>query len=298
MYNCTTGVLPIGLRTILAVWCVCSTVFVGSGWSSTGARQEKMLPGCRDSGGELHVSASEKEQLFDTYLSDCANRASKSRNNIRYGICLHNRERGVQVSYDIANRHETAARFSFSLSCKYDMVITDTADDTIYHYLDTRSCSLLPSEIVLEPGACRVKTFPLLSRLKAGGPYLVSAFLKGYESSMVTYRYDVGGKEKERNTESASIGGTGATTGGNKTEILNYSSQSKAVTIRIPRAQKVTISAYIINGQKVKQLSVAKYFSAGLHHYSLADIQQFDTGLLVIEVEGETFSERKVINIM
>jgi hypothetical protein len=216
---------------------------------------------------------------------------SKSNNDIFYSLCVNDHPEGFQIAYHVLNRQQKEAIFNFSLGCKFDMIVTTADHDTLYRYLDNIPCSLLPSSIELQPDECVTKTFPLLSVSTPHGPLTVTASLNGYRSSAVSYRLNARGGEQQRTSRA----GTRLQTG---QEILRYSPHARSLAIAIPSPQKVTISVYIINGQKVKQLSVEKHFSTGVHNYSLAEMRQFNSGLLVIEVQGETFSERKVINIM
>ncbi len=77
--------------------------------------------------------------------------------------------------------------------------------------------------------------------------------------------------------------------------ILSYSSAEKKLIIRIAKSQFVTVTAYIVNGEKTTQLSSRKYLPAGTHAFNMEQ-ERFSSGVAVIHVKGENFSEVKMIN--
>jgi hypothetical protein len=77
--------------------------------------------------------------------------------------------------------------------------------------------------------------------------------------------------------------------------IVTYSSAEKKLMIRITKPQLVEVTAYIVNGEKSTQLSSRKFLQAGTHSFSMDD-ERFSSGVAVIHVKGESFSEVKMIN--
>jgi hypothetical protein len=77
--------------------------------------------------------------------------------------------------------------------------------------------------------------------------------------------------------------------------ILSYSGAEKKLMIRINKPQNVEVTAYIVNGEKTTQLSSRKFLSAGTHTFRMDD-ERFSSGVAVIHVKGENFSEVKMIN--
>jgi hypothetical protein len=77
--------------------------------------------------------------------------------------------------------------------------------------------------------------------------------------------------------------------------VLSYSNAESKLFIRIAKDQCVTVTAYIINGEKTTQLSSKKFLPAGVHSFRM-DKKRLNAGVAVIHVKGETFSEVKMIN--
>jgi hypothetical protein len=78
-------------------------------------------------------------------------------------------------------------------------------------------------------------------------------------------------------------------------QILSYSSAEKKLIIRITKPQYVTVTAYIVSGEKTTQLSSKRFLPAGSHSFNM-DQERFASGVAVIHVKGENFSEVKMIN--
>lgn len=78
--------------------------------------------------------------------------------------------------------------------------------------------------------------------------------------------------------------------------VLSYSSNEKTLTLRITRAQYVMVTAYIINGAQTKEFTSKKYLPAGSHPFRM-NLARFSSGVVVIHVKGENFSEIQMINL-
>jgi hypothetical protein len=78
--------------------------------------------------------------------------------------------------------------------------------------------------------------------------------------------------------------------------VLSYSSVNKMLTLRITKAQFVMVTAYIINGEKTKEFTSKKYLPAGTHPFRM-DLERFSSGVVIIHVKGENFSEVQMINL-
>jgi hypothetical protein len=78
--------------------------------------------------------------------------------------------------------------------------------------------------------------------------------------------------------------------------VLSYSSANKMLTLRITKAQFVMVTAYIINGAKTKEFTSKKYLPAGIHPFRM-NLERFSSGVVVIHVKGENFSEVQMINL-
>jgi hypothetical protein len=78
--------------------------------------------------------------------------------------------------------------------------------------------------------------------------------------------------------------------------VLSYSSAEKTLTLRIAKAQFVMVTAYIINGEKTKEFTSKKYLPAGTHPFRMK-LERFSSGVVIIHVKGENFSEVQMINL-
>jgi hypothetical protein len=76
---------------------------------------------------------------------------------------------------------------------------------------------------------------------------------------------------------------------------VSYSSSERKLILRIQKPQYVAVTAYIVNGEASTQFSSRKYLQAGVHSFHM-DKERFTSGVAVIHVQGENFSEVKMIN--
>jgi hypothetical protein len=77
--------------------------------------------------------------------------------------------------------------------------------------------------------------------------------------------------------------------------VIRYSSSERKLILKIQKPQYVVVTAYIVNGEKSTQFSSRKYLQAGIHSFHM-DKERFNTGVAVIHVQGENFSEVQMIN--
>jgi len=78
--------------------------------------------------------------------------------------------------------------------------------------------------------------------------------------------------------------------------VLSYSGADKKIILKLSKAQNILVTAYIVNGEKSTELSSKKYLPAGIHSFRM-DLQRFKSGVVVIHVKGENFSEVRMINL-
>ena len=78
--------------------------------------------------------------------------------------------------------------------------------------------------------------------------------------------------------------------------VLFYSSAEKKIILKLAKAQFVLVTAYIVNGEQSKELSSRKFLPAGTHSFKM-DLQRFKSGVVIIHVKGENFSEVRMINL-
>jgi len=78
--------------------------------------------------------------------------------------------------------------------------------------------------------------------------------------------------------------------------LVTYTASRKELTFRLDKAQNVTVTAYIVNGEKSSELSSKKFLPAGIHTFHM-DRQRFPSGIVVIHIKGENFSDVQMINL-
>ena len=78
--------------------------------------------------------------------------------------------------------------------------------------------------------------------------------------------------------------------------VLFYSSAEKKLVLKLAKPQYVLVTAYIVNGEQSKELSSRKFLPAGIHSFKM-DLQRFKSGVVIIHVKGENFSEVRMINL-
>lgn len=78
--------------------------------------------------------------------------------------------------------------------------------------------------------------------------------------------------------------------------LVTYTASRKELTFRLDKAQNVTVTAYIVNGEKSSELSSKRFLPAGIHTFHM-DRERFPSGIVVIHVKGENFSDVQMINL-
>jgi hypothetical protein len=78
--------------------------------------------------------------------------------------------------------------------------------------------------------------------------------------------------------------------------VVEFDRDKKMLVIRIDRAQRLTISAFVLTGQKMNKLTTEKFFAPGTHLISFNNRKLAD-GVVIFKVEGAGFSESKTINL-
>jgi hypothetical protein len=81
-----------------------------------------------------------------------------------------------------------------------------------------------------------------------------------------------------------------------KKAFISYAASTKTLTLIIPKAQNVNVSAHVLNGQTISRFSTRKFLTAGSHTIRL-DNAALSTGVIVFSLEGEGFSLVKKINL-
>jgi hypothetical protein len=81
-----------------------------------------------------------------------------------------------------------------------------------------------------------------------------------------------------------------------KKAFISYAASTKTLTLVIPKAQNVNVSAHVLNGQTISRFSTRKFLTAGAHTIRL-DNAALSTGVIVFSLVGEGFSIVKRINL-
>ena len=77
---------------------------------------------------------------------------------------------------------------------------------------------------------------------------------------------------------------------------LEFNYEAKTLIIKVKRAMRVTVSAFILTENKVTKQTVEKFLSPGTHRISFNN-KKLTSGVIVFKVEGNGFSESKTINL-
>ena len=198
------------------------------------------------------------------------------------------RGESIKTRYCIFNNSIATVTFDFSSGCQFDMTAI-AHKDTIYSYTKNIACTEMLTKITLAPGEQKIMDFPAFTYNDTSGQILITAKLIGYDKSSASIIVPVLPATKTKYALKPRINYK------NKS-IISYSNLTKTIILNIPSSQNVSVSAYILNGRKVSQLSTKKFLPAGVHYLSLKNFP-LSKGVIIFKVEGEQFSESKRINI-
>lgn len=196
----------------------------------------------------------------------------------------------VRVRYRMKNGSMGTVLYDFNTACPFDLQFVDSRGATVYSLLASRACLPDSSHILLSPSAEKTESFaPVPLNLKKEDSLTVKAQMAGYPLSTV--------QVKVRWESAATVPPVVALEGraGHK-PVLEFNHETKMLIIRVDRAQRLTISAFILTGQKVNKLSCEKFLAPGTHLISFNNKKLAD-GVVVFKVEGNGFSESKTINL-
>jgi hypothetical protein len=196
----------------------------------------------------------------------------------------------IRVRYRIKNRSMGTVVYDFNTSCQFDVRIDGSRGGIVYSLLPTEPCRGAPSRLQLPPSAETVREFPPVTlRLKKTDTLTVKAQMAGYPLSTVPVRI-VYETAMESSIPVALEGSYG------HQPVLEFNHETRMLIIRIDRAQRLTISAFISTGKKANKLSCEKFLEPGTHLISFNNKKLAD-GVVIFKVEGNGFSETKTINL-
>ena len=195
----------------------------------------------------------------------------------------------IKTRYTVKNNSIATVTFNFSSGCQFDMVAIVPPKDTAYWYGRLLACSMMATQIVLAPGESRSMDYTAFSYNDTASPVAITAKLIGYDRSTATVVVPI-----VKTTAALPAPRKAA---GDKKPVISYSASTKTLMLTITKSQNVSVSAYVLSGQKISQLSTKKFLAAGMHSISLKNAS-LANGIIVFRVEGEGFSAVKRINLM
>ena len=195
----------------------------------------------------------------------------------------------IATRYTVKNNSIATVTFNFSSGCLFDMVAIAPPRDTVFWFGEYLTCTMMPAQIVLAPGESRSMDYSVFSYNDTASAIAVTAKLIGYDRSASTVIVPItkvtAALPVQRKTADA------------KRPVITYSASTKTLSLNITRSQNVSVSAYVLSGQKISQLSTKKFLTAGMHSISLKNAS-LANGIIVFRVEGEGFSATKRINLI
>jgi|WetSurMetagenome_2_1015567.scaffolds.fasta_scaffold115642_2 hypothetical protein len=203
----------------------------------------------------------------------------------------------LRIRYRITNRSMGSVLYDFNTSCQLKIEVIGSNGKTVYSLLSAglpsdqpKGCKTSASQLMLAPSAEKLLgSVALPLTLKNTDTLTVKAQMEGYPLSTVTVKVmymafptPSGPVALEWTAE--------------KKTALEFNSETKMLIIRVNRAQRLTISAFILTGQKINKLSCERFLSPGTHQISFNNPKLAD-GVVIFKVEGNGFSETKTINL-
>ncbi len=78
--------------------------------------------------------------------------------------------------------------------------------------------------------------------------------------------------------------------------VIQFSPKDQMLSIRVDRAQMVSIDAFLSNGRREGRLSTSRHFGPGVYRFSM-DSESLGAGMVIVRVQGEDFEETRRINL-
>jgi hypothetical protein len=195
----------------------------------------------------------------------------------------------IKTRYTVKNNSIATVTFTFPTGCQFDMVAIAPPRDTVYWYGRLLACTMMATQIVLATGESKSMDYTAFSYNDTASAIAVTAKMIGYDRSASTVVVPIvkvtAALPVQRKMADA------------KRPVITYSASTKTLSLNITRSQNVSVSAYVLSGQKISQLSTKKFLTAGTHSISLKNAS-LANGIIVFRVEGEGFTAVKRINLM
>jgi hypothetical protein len=201
------------------------------------------------------------------------------------------------VQYRIVNQSMGTVTYDFRTSCQLKLEVAGAGGSTVFSQLiagrasdHPTGCEPVASQLVLAPSAVKLLgpvSVPLA--LKNTGTLMVKAHMAGYPLSAVSVKVDY----QSSPAPAGPVALEWST--GNKPRI-EFNSETKMLVIKVNRAQRLAISAFLVTGKKINKLSCEKFLAPGTHQISFNN-PKLAEGVVIFKVEGIGFSETKTINL-
>jgi len=195
----------------------------------------------------------------------------------------------ILVRYIVKNNSMATVEYDFPSSCQFDMIAIAPPRDTVFWFGRNLVCAMTPTKITLAPAGSDTMNFLSFTDSDTASSLAITAKMLGYDRSAATVVVPIvkvtAVLPVQRKTVDA------------KKPVISYSASTKTLSLIIPKSQNVSVSAYVLNGQKISQLSTKKFLTAGTHLINLKNAS-LANGIIIFKVEGEGFSASKRINLM
>jgi hypothetical protein len=201
------------------------------------------------------------------------------------------------VSYLISNHSMGSVLYDFKTSCQFILEVIQSNGNSVVSqastglkYLHKQDCAPIMSSLKLAPLAEKNVTFAAVPlTLKNTDTLTVKAQMSGYPLSAVLMRVVY-------KAFSAPSGPVALEWSAENKPGLEFNGETKMLIIHVTRAQRLTISAFILTGQKINKLSCERFLAPGTHKISFNN-PKLAEGIVIFKVEGNGFSETKTINL-
>jgi hypothetical protein len=196
----------------------------------------------------------------------------------------------LRVRYRINNRSMATVLYDFKTSCQFELQILGAKGDTVFSLPAPKDCTPEASQLKLAPSGEMFTEFAAVPlALKGNDTLTVKAQMAGYPLSGV----QVKAIYRATSAQTAPLALEGIRS---YKPTLEFNSETKMLIITVHRAQRLTVSAFILTGQKFNKFSCEKFLAAGTHQISFNN-RKLAAGVVIFKVEGNGFSETKTINL-
>lgn len=203
----------------------------------------------------------------------------------------------LRVRYSITNHSMATVLYDFTTSCQFELHVIGSSGNILYSLLAprlttgrTKACEPVSSHLMLAPSTGKNIEFDAVQlKLMNTDTLTVKAQMAGYPLSAIPLKIVY--QTDSTAPEPIALEGTAG-----MKPALEFNNETKTLVIRVNRAQRLTISAFILTGQKIDKLSCEKFLAPGTHLINFKN-RKLTNGVVIFKVEGNGFSETKTINL-